>query len=256
MTFEKFLKIHEINLPTLSKILEECAKYNKSLKYFLQNNSYTKVPAHTARKFIKSYEMSTINIRTGDIVIPAQNLSSIKVKHFNKIKTWLYYSQQSEKSPVPLNVKFYAIILDKDDKYLNHCSVEKLDEDGFSFTPVGMMVNKSGSKFYCEMNQTVEINLDEVSKDVEKILLCAFVDDPKFDPEKYCFSTFKCISKTFSDQTLEKEIAELPIDSWFKINTSGAIIAFNIERYINQWIITMVNDSIDVNIDTFLKKFQ
>ena len=119
--------------------------------------------------------MSTINIRTGDIVIPAQNLSSIKVKHFNKIKTWLYYSQQSEKSPVPLNVKFYAIILDKDDKYLNHCLVEKLDEDGFSFTPVGMMVNKSGSKFYCEMNQTVEINLDEVSKDVEKILLCAFL---------------------------------------------------------------------------------
>ena len=101
----------------------------------------------------------------------------------------------------------------------------------------------------------VEINLDEVSKDVEKILLCVFVDDPKFDPEKYCFSTFKCISKTFSDQTLEKEIAELPIDSWFKINTSGAIIAFNIERYINQWIITMVNDSIDVDFDAFLKKF-
>ena len=29
MTFEKFLKVHEINSPTLSKILEECAKYNK-----------------------------------------------------------------------------------------------------------------------------------------------------------------------------------------------------------------------------------
>ena len=256
MTFEKFLKVHEINKDALSKILEECAKYNKSLNYFLQNNSYTKVPAHTARKFIKSYEMSTINIRTGDIITPAQNLSSIKVKHFNKIKTWLYYSQQSERTPVPLNVKFYAVILDKNDKYLNHCSVKKLDEDGFSFTPVGMMVNKSGSKFHCEMNQTLEIDLNEISSDVERIVLCAVVDDPKFDPEEYPFSTFKCIAKTFTDQTLEKEIAELPIDSWFKINTSGAIIAFNIEKYVNQWIITMANDSIDIGFNDFLKTFQ
>ena len=87
ISMDEFLKEEEINKDIMKNIISECSKYNDELKVFLETHSWRNVPAYALREFLKLYQASNINLKTGKIIKPSSLIQNIPLYNLSTIIT-------------------------------------------------------------------------------------------------------------------------------------------------------------------------
>ena len=120
MTFEQFLKINDLTEESVIKIVKECSRYNDKLKTFLKSKRYKDVPASFLEELFQIYNSSTINIKTGEIIMAPQRLEDLTFFRTDKVELSLYSLRKEGKKAVLPNI--LLITLDENGKFLDYCN--------------------------------------------------------------------------------------------------------------------------------------
>lgn len=86
ISMNEFLKEEEINKDIMKNVISECSKYNNELESFLETHSWRHVPSYALREFLKLYQASNINLKTGKIIKPSSLIQYIPITIFEHNK--------------------------------------------------------------------------------------------------------------------------------------------------------------------------
>ena len=111
ISMDEFLKEEEINKDIMKNVISECSKYNNELESFLETHSWRHVPSYALREFLKLYQASNINLKTGKIIKPSSLIQYIPIIIFENINIGVDISSHV----IEEDIDFDIIIQEKDE---------------------------------------------------------------------------------------------------------------------------------------------
>ena len=227
---ENFLKEKEINKKAIQLILKECSKYNRSLAFFLTFHEWHEVPAHILGQFIKAYEQSEVNLKTGKIISPSSRIENIQVEKPKTVTLAVDALFKNEKREGDYEI--YFISRNKDNERTAICRREYTDESAVTY---------DDSKIDYDLK--ANINLEDLNHETTKRITAYVIVKQyyKYKREDYLYDKFQI--ELLYDEKLIKSM-----DMTDVMNKTHGVFALDLRWYENDWIINFIGLPEDRNI--------
>ena len=208
----EFLKNEELTLEVLEKILNECSRFNSALLRFIRVRGWKELPANAIRAFLKTYQDSQVNMKTGEIMYPVPEMFKIPIIILNNITvgaTVLTFS----------DVDYDIVVEEKDidDENIAFASYEDLYRPGIEFSRI------SDSDF-SPYSETLEIDLNYVDSYTKRMIISFNINSARENPIKELIIHLEANNETMMSLNLTQQI-----------NEHKDLIVFELVWDINEW---------------------
>lgn len=251
MTFEQFLRLHELTEESTEKIVKECSRYNDKIKNFLTSKTYKEIPASCLEELFQIYNTSTINIKTGEIITAPQRLEDISFFRTDKIELSLYSLRKEGKRSVLPNM--LLVILDKEGKFLDYCNFG-MGTRGIDIKKQTKMSSILASSIFKKKTSEAEQELCDIELDKlgEAAEIMVYVQNREGSSEANPFQDvvldislfeqgFECFTTDFSVKRI--------------INNFRSCLALRIYKQINEWQVEKICSPTTKNTTDIIKEY-
>ena len=208
----EFLRKEELTLEVLEKILNECSRFNSALLGFIRAKGWKELPANAIRAFLKTYQDSQVNMKTGELIYPVPEMFKIPIIILNNITvgaTVLTFA----------DVNYDIVVEEKDidDETIAFASYEDLYRPGIEFSRI------SDSDF-SPYSETLEIDLNHVDPYTKRMIISFNVNSARENPIKELIIHLESNNETMMSLNLTQQI-----------NEHKNLIVFELIWDINEW---------------------
>ena len=220
---DDFLDAFDQTRESMRDIVFACGKVNKSLDDILINYSWDQIPVLQLNNILEMYNMSKINILTGEIIEPCEKL--ITYKFFKIIETSVYLdglmNDDYREKFNDLLIYFELQLLDKDDKEIKRITAGDY-EKGIDLSKTLILRR--------HIAQRLTVIHDEIDFKIDKIVVNVIIKkNPKIE-EDNIFSNLGITIFRNNDTYKEKDIK-------CKVQNEISFEVLKIFRNINDWVI-------------------
>ena len=220
---DDFLDAFDQTRESMRDIVFACGKVNKSLDDILINYSWDQIPVLQLNNILEMYNMSKINILTGEIIEPCEKL--ITYKFFKIIETSVYLdglmNDDYREKFNDLLIYFELQLLDKDDNEIKRITADN-HENGIDLSKTLILRR--------HIAQRLTVIHDEIDFKIDKIVVNVVIKkNPKIE-EDNIFSNLGITIFRNNDTYKEKDIK-------CKVQNEISFEVLKIFRNINDWVI-------------------
>ena len=220
---DDFLDAFDQTRESMRDIVFACGKVNKSLDDILINYSWDQIPVLQLNNILEMYNMSKINILTGEIIEPCEKL--ITYKFFKIIETSVYLdglmNDDYREKFNDLLIYFELQLLDKDDNEIKRVTADNY-EKGIDLSKTLILRR--------HIAQRLTVIHDEIDFKIDKIVVNVVIKkNPKIE-EDNIFSNLGITIFRNNDTYKEKDIK-------CKVQNEISFEVLKIFRNINDWVI-------------------
>lgn len=220
---DDFLDAFDQTRESMRDIVFACGKVNKSLDDILINYSWDQIPVLQLNNILEMYNMSKINILTGEIIEPCEKL--ITYKFFKIIETSVYLdglmNDDYREKFNDLLIYFELQLLDKDDNEIKRITADN-HENGIDLSKTLILRR--------HIAQRLTVIHDEIDSKIDKIVVNVVIKkNPKIEEENI-FSNLGITIFRNNDTYKEKDIK-------CKVQNEISFEVLKIFRNVNDWVI-------------------
>ena len=220
---DDFLDAFDQTRESMRDIVLACGKVNESLDDILINYAWDQIPVLQLNNILEMYNMSKINILTGEIIEPCEKL--ITYKFFKIIETSVYLdglmNDDYREKFNDLLIYFELQLLDKDDKEIKRITANN-HENGIDLSKTLILRR--------HIAQRLTVIHDEIDSKIDKIVVNVVIKkNPKIE-EDNIFSNLGITIFRNNDTYKEKDIK-------CKVHNEISFEVLKIFRNINDWVI-------------------
>lgn len=220
---DDFLDAFDQTRESMRDIVFACSKVNKSLDDILINYSWDQIPVLQLNNILEMYNMSKINILTGEIIESCEKL--ITYKFFKIVETSVYLdglmNDDYREKFNDLLIYFELQLLDKDDNEIKRITAGDY-EKGIDLSKTLILRR--------HIAQRLTVIYDEIDFKIDKIVVNVVIKkNPKIE-EDNIFSNLGITIFRNNDTYKEKDIK-------CKVQNEISFEVLKIFRNINDWVI-------------------
>ena len=220
---DDFLDAFDQTRESMRDIVLACSKVNKSLDDILINYSWDQIPVLQLNNILEMYNMSKINILTGEIIEPCEKL--ITYKFFKIVETSVYLdglmNDDYREKFNDLLIYFELQLLDKDDNEIKRIIADN-HEKGIDLSKTLILRR--------HVAQRLTVIHDEIDSKIDKIVVNVVIKkNPKIE-EDNIFSNLGITIFRNNDTYKEKDIK-------CKVQNEISFEVLKIFRNVNDWVI-------------------
>ena len=208
----EFLKNEELTLEVLEKILNECSRFNSALLGFIRSRGWKELPANAIRAFLKTYQDSQVNMKTGEIIYPVPEMFKIPIIILNNITVGASVLTFAD-------VEYDIVVEEKDidDETIAFARYENLYRPGIEFSRISNSV-------FSPYSETLEIDLNHVDSYTKRMIISFNVNSARENPIKELIIRLEANNETMMSLNLTQQI-----------NEHKDLIVFELVWDINEW---------------------
>lgn len=258
MTFAEFLEKEELTETSFNHIIRQCEPLNYNLKSFLRTNPCEGLPLTVKKEFVDGYNESIVNLKTGKIVEPAYGLSDLEILTLKRATLNLSLMDNPQKPHIYIDM--HLVLLDKDGQYITHIYCGNQKYDGIYMAPRSRMSPADATLTFLSykgnaQQEIAHIELDDIPAKVHTIHICAFANDKGYEKGTEYLSGGQFTITMFHEGYPEAKETPFPLPCKKTLNEKGGIHAFSIVRNDNEWVVDIVNRSLNNNPNEFISDF-
>lgn len=208
----EFLRKEELTLEVLEKILNECSRFNSALLGFIRARGWKELPANAVRAFLKAYQDSQVNMKTGEIMYPVSEMFRIPIIILNNITVGASVLTFAD-------VEYDIVVEEKDidDETIAFASYEDLYRPGIEFSRISDSV-------FSPYSETLEIDLNHIDPYTKRMIISFNVKSSRENPIKELIIHLEANNETMMSLNLTQQI-----------NEHKNLIVFELIWDINEW---------------------
>jgi hypothetical protein len=251
MTFEQFLKINDLTEESIIKIVKECSRYNDKLKTFLKSKRYKDVPASFLEELFQIYNSSTINIKTGEIIMAPQRLEDLTFFRTDKVELSLYSLRKEGKKAVLPNI--LLITLDENGKFLDYCNFG-MGTRGIDLKKQTKMSSILASSIFKKKTSEAEQELCDIELDKlgEAAEIMVYVQNREGSSEANPFQDVVLDISLF-EQGFEYFTTDFSVEKI--MNNFRSCLALRIYKQVNEWQVEKICSPTTKNTTDIIKEY-
>ena len=216
MTLEHYLEQEQLTEESCEQIINICAKHNIYLNDFLKTKKWNELPLRFLKEVIDSYNESSINMKTGEVVNAHISLVRFNAKGMEMVLKFLGYPNTKSKD---LKHKVLVTMNDSTGKMVFATAETTPNHDVEINFHKGL--NSDGN-----INVTIKINTENLEPNINKVNLYFFCEN-KDKKVKY---------KRLDFAIIKNGLASSVTDISTPVNINKNMIVFTIERKNNHWV--------------------